>query len=128
MELENLPQWLQLTVLLFGASGVVWTVWSKFGESIKSWVTVKNDIRSGSLQNESQEIDMMAKYKSFLNKEMEDLMVKYVKLKEQVDGDHKKLTEQMRQDRLVMERQRIYIGYLTKLLIKHNIEHEPFNT
>jgi competence transcription factor ComK len=126
MDINETPIWLQYAILLFGGSGIVWTVWSKFGESIKSFVTVKNDIKSGSLENESLEIDMMAKYKSFLNKEMEDLMVKYVKLKEQVDRDHKKLTEQMKADRIVLERQRNYIKYQTSLLIKHKIDHEPF--
>lgn len=122
----KIPPWLGFVFMLFGSGGIVWVIWSKFGEAIRSGFSIKNDVKSGNLNNESQEIDVMAKYKAFLNKEMDDLMVRYTKLKVQVESDHKKLTEQIKANRAIMERQKNYIKYSQGKLKENKIEHKPY--
>lgn len=37
VEPNNIPEWLSTIALFLGSGGIVWTIWSKFGEAIKGW-------------------------------------------------------------------------------------------
>lgn len=122
----QIPLWLQYVSMFAGSGGVLWIIWSKFGEAIKGSLNLKSQIQKGNLENELEEMNVFEKYKQVLNQDMNDLMDKYIKLKEQVDIDHKKLTDQIKEDRRIMKNQKVWILYATKTFVENNIKYRAY--
>jgi hypothetical protein len=117
---------MQWVMFFFGGAGFIWAFLEKFGTQIRSFFAIKNEIKSGDLQNESDEIEVFKLWKKTLSVEMSDLMTKYNNLREKVEVDHKKISTQMKKDRLIIGAQSQYIMYTVKLLTTNNIPYRPY--
>lgn len=116
MDINNLPEWVQIAIFLFGSGGIAWSVWTKFGDSISSFFKIKNEIKSGTLDNNSTEIDVMSKYKAFIDKQLTDMMERQLFLEKEVQDygrAHRRKTK--------------YIKYLLDCLVQNEIQHKSIN-
>lgn len=124
--MENLPQWAQIVIFVIGSNGVIWVFWSKFGEAIKNTLNIKNDIKSGSLKNKSQEIDIMKQYDAFFEQRMEKLLENYSSLETKFSMYREKMNNQMEVDKRMLSKQNRYITYLKRNLRSNHIEYKSF--
>lgn len=135
--MENTPQWLQYVLLFLGSSGILWTIWSKFGDAIRSGLSMKTDIKKSKLDLEREEMDVYKLHRATLEDDMKSMLDRYNNLKIQVDkkykelqekmaAENKKLTDQMKADRVVMQRQKTWIINASKLFKKHDIIFTPY--
>jgi hypothetical protein len=124
--IDLLPGWMQWVMFFFGGAGFIWAFLEKFGTQIRSFFAIKNEIKSGDLQNETDEIEVFKLWKKTLSVEMSDLMTKYNNLREKVEVDHKTISAQMKKDRLIIGTQSKYIMYTVKLLTTNNIPHRQY--
>lgn len=132
--MENAPNWLPNLILIAGSGGILWTVWSKFGEAVKGFVGIKNDLKTSSLENKLQEIDVMKKYEVFFEGRLHKVLEEVKRIEEEF-SDYKKRTALNREsDRKLItsftERDRkqvSYILYTDSLLKSNNIKFKPYD-
>lgn len=86
----------------------------------------KSEVEKSQLEVQDAKVDALAKYKQFMDEQMLDMMNKYNNLKSQVEIDHKKLTEQIEQDREIMQRMKEWIMRATRYFKQHNIKFEEY--
>jgi predicted nuclease with TOPRIM domain len=139
--MENLPKWLNVVIFLLGSGGIVWTIWSQFGDAIRSAVRLRTDIRKDNLGIEKEKMDVFQEYKKVLNDDFLELLEKYKSLKAEINVKQNELEEQVKElaennsklkaqvalDRAIMQKQKRWILNATKLFNKHNIDFTPYS-
>ena len=136
---------LEILIPLIGSSGLIWVVWSKFGQSIKEFFNLKTTIKKGELDIEEQETNVLENYRKFIDRELAVIMQKYKNLELKVEEERIKnqeaeikyekeiaeLYEKIRETEVrnddFIAKQTTYIVYLSNLLKMSNIPHKPFD-
>lgn len=138
-QVSNLPSWLPLLAYLFGGGGVVWAIWSKFGEAIKSAMNIKNEAKKESFMLDNDRLKAIQEAQEFDNNKIKALQAENEELFKNAIAQRKEIMEEVERLENINKELKVtveqsmdtislykrYVRYRNEISNRNNIEYKP---